>query len=264
MPLEYREADELGDRVYTIEPGTYTFFRTRRGQTIELFSNAQHGRMIFIDSMLQSAERDEEFYHTSLLAGTEKKGRCLVLGGGEGAVLRELIRRDPTCGAAITDITMVDWDEDFVQHMRQKEPHWSGGAFDDPRVSLIFTDAWEWCRRGAIKGPYQIIVVDLFDPEFRGQADILQWSELYRILAAHLADDGVLVLNGGRDLPYDHGRRHCLQNILAEYFPRHECELRSVYIPSFGSTWTLGCVRPPPRWPKTSKKEERAEGEFET
>lgn len=244
MPLEYRETDELGDRIYTIEPGTYTSFRTRRGQTIELFSNVHHGRMIFIDSMLQSAERDEEHYHTSLTEGIVKKGRCLVLGGGEGAVLRELIRRGGDCGAAIEEITMVDWDEDFVKYMRQKEPYWSCGAFDDPRVKLVFQDAWEWCRTG-IQGPYQTIIVDLFDPEFETKDDILRWCELYRILSAHLVEGGVLVLNGGRDLPYDHGRREILQNILAEYFPRHEIKFQSVYIPSFGSTWTLGHIQLP-------------------
>lgn len=243
MPLEYREIDELGDRVYSVEPGTYTTFYTKKAQRIELFSNIQHGRMIFIDGMLQSAGRDEEFYHSMLVNGIEKKGRCLVLGGGEGAVLRELLRRDVGCGAAITEVTMVDWDEDFVDYMRKKEPYWSRGAFEDPRVKLVFDDAWEWCRTH-LEGRYSCIIVDLFDPEFEKEGERARWVELYRLLALHLEVDGTLVLNGGRELPYDMGARHHLQTILGETFPGRAITFRPPYIASFGSPWLLGHVGP--------------------
>lgn len=243
MPLEYREIDELGDRVYTVESGTYTTFYTKKAQRIELFTNAQHGRMIFIDGMLQSAERDEEYYHTGLVNGIEKKGRCLVLGGGEGAVLRELLRRDADSGAGITEVTMVDWDEDFVRYMREKEPYWNHGAFDDSRVNLVFDDAWEWCRTRLV-GLYSCIIVDLFDPELDKEGENRRWIELYRILSLHLDTDGVLVLNGGRELPYDTGARNHLQKILGEAFPGREITFRTPYIASFGSPWLLGHIGP--------------------
>src|SRR5579872_6664885 len=109
-------------------------------QAYAIVVSALFGKMLVLDGDTQSAQLDEAIYHEALVhpacALFGEPRRALILGGAEGASLRELLRV-PTMQRA----TMVDIDGDVVAACREHLPEWSAGAFEDPRAELIVGDA---------------------------------------------------------------------------------------------------------------------------
>ena len=108
-------------------------------QSYEIFVSSLWGKALILDGRLQSAEVDEFVYHEALvhpvMVAHPEPRRGLILGGGEGATLREVLRHPP-----VTQAVMVDIDEELVNICRQLLPTFHRGALDDPRATLIFTD----------------------------------------------------------------------------------------------------------------------------
>ena len=92
--------------------------------------------MLVIDGDTQSSQADERIYHEALvhpaLASLDDRSEILILGGGEGATLREVLRREDVRRA-----TMVDIDGEVVELAKRYLPEWSAGAFEDPRARVI-------------------------------------------------------------------------------------------------------------------------------
>ena len=106
-------------------------------QKVHCFSNEFLGKTLFLDEKIQSAQIDEYVYHEalvhpSLLVHPSPKN-VLVIGGGEGATIREVLRHP-----SIQNVTMVDIDEELVGICEKYLPEWSDGAFDDKRTDLSF------------------------------------------------------------------------------------------------------------------------------
>ena len=101
--------------------------------------------MLILDGDTQSSQGDERIYHETLvhpaMAGAADHTDVLILGGGEGATLREVLR--------VPDVrrcTMVDIDGLVVDLSKKYLPEWSDGAFDDPRARVIVGDALAFMR----------------------------------------------------------------------------------------------------------------------
>ncbi|MCU0317384.1 MAG: hypothetical protein MUC92_12400, partial [Fimbriimonadaceae bacterium] len=109
---------------------------------------------------VQLSTVDEKAYHEMLvhvpLLNIEKPKRALVIGGGDGGVVRELTRNQ-----YLEHIDMVEIDETVVALSRQHLPELQQGALDDPRVCLHFTDAFPFVKQDL--APYDIIVMDSTD-----------------------------------------------------------------------------------------------------
>jgi spermidine synthase len=185
MPLVYLEKEDIADKVYEIQPGSYKYLKTRV-QEIEIFTHLTWGRMIFINGVLQSTSFDESLYHTALTSTLPFSGKVCVLGGGEGATVRELLKY-----MNIERIDMVDWDEAFVKHMAEYEGEWSQGAYTNPKVNVCFKDVFQWIRENT--QVYDYIVVDLFDPEEFTEEE---WVKLLSAIKLYVKRG--VVLNGGR------------------------------------------------------------------
>ncbi len=87
----------------------------------------------FLDGVPQSSELDEYVYHEALvhpclLASTIAKN-IFIAGGGEGAVLREVLRHN-----TVEHVTMVDIDSQVIELSRRYLAKWHQGKFDDPRA----------------------------------------------------------------------------------------------------------------------------------
>ncbi len=157
------------------------------------------GRVVFLDGKSQSAALDEFIYHECLVQPAmitqSNPRRVLVCGGGEGATLREVLKHD-----TVEHAVMVDIDKAFVDVAREHLGPWHQGAFDDPRVELVHTDARAWIRDR--EGPaFDVIIIDLNDPVPGGPAVALFTLEFYAMLVAQLAPDGVLALQAGSASP---------------------------------------------------------------
>jgi len=164
-------------------------------QAFEIFENRLWGRMLILDGRLQSAEVDEFIYHEALvqpaMLAHPNPRRVLVLGGGEGATLREVLRHP-----GVAQAVMVDIDGELVGLCKEWLPGFHAGAFDDPRTELVFADGRGWLAARP-EASLDVIICDLPEPLEAGPALQLFTREMYELAASRLAPGGVLAVQSG-------------------------------------------------------------------
>lgn len=166
-------------------------------QAVEIVDSDEYGRMLFLDGELQSASTDERIYHESLIhpavAGVVATGktveaglRVLVVGGGEGATVREVLRWNPT------QVVWVDIDLELVG-LCQEHLGWEGiNVLGDERVQFHGDDI---AAVLPVLGSFDVIVLDLPDPD--GETGWLYSVEFFSALKGHLEPWGALVTHCG-------------------------------------------------------------------
>lgn len=162
-------------------------------QTIDVYDTEAFGKVLFLDGHVQLAELDEHAYHESLvqipLNSIQFPQRALVVGGGDGGVLRELVKNE-----FIEHIDMVEIDAGVVEVSREHLPSVSAGAFDDPRVHLHIADAFPFVKQATEK--YDLIVMDstdTYEGEDGALSEQLFTESFYRDCSRILSDTGILV-----------------------------------------------------------------------
>ncbi len=162
------------------------------------------GRMLVLDGVVQSTEADEFIYHEGIVhpacyaaAAVEPVRDVLVLGGGEGACLREVLR-----WPSVRSVTMVDIDAEVVTACREHLPRHHMGAFDDPRVTLLHTDAVEFLRTSA-SDQYDVIISDMTDPVEEGPSTFCFTIEYFEQLKRVMRPHGVLAVQAGPASPVE-------------------------------------------------------------
>jgi len=161
-------------------------------QHIIIFHNSKFGRVMALDGIIQTTERDEFIYHEMLthvpIISHGAVGRVLIIGGGDGAMLRETCRHD-----SISDITMVEIDQAVIDLCREHLPAHSRGAFDDPRLNLVISDGAEFVADTGER--FDVIIVDSTDPIGPGEA--LFTDKFYSDCKRRLNEGGVIVTQNG-------------------------------------------------------------------
>jgi len=164
-------------------------------QAFEIFENRLWGRMLILDGRLQSAEQDEFIYHEALvhpaMLAHPNPQRVLVLGGGEGATLREVLRHP-----GVSRAMMVDIDAELVGLCKERLPTFHAGAFDDPRTELVFADGRDWLTQQS-DGSLDVIVLDLPEPLAGGPALKLFTREMFESARSKLAPGGMVAVQSG-------------------------------------------------------------------
>ena len=193
------------------------------------------GDALFLDWQIQSSETDEHIYHealvhpamaVSLAAG--HPSRVLILGGGEGATLREALKHP-----CIESAVMVDIDRSVVEACRTHLPNFSAGSFENSRAEIVFQGALEYLVSS--KNLFDVIVYDLTDPVPGGPAEGIFTDNFLVSLASRLTPEGVACFQmGSAGLHFHSGFRYGLK-LLRERFatviPYH------TYMASFGLDW---------------------------
>ena len=159
-------------------------------QLIEIVDSSSFGRTLLLDGIPQSSELDEFIYHEALVHSAMCLHPCpqniLIIGGGEGAVLREIVKYD-----SVSSITMVDIDQELVGLCKDYLPNWHRGSFEDPRVKLIFDDARNFITQQNEK--FDCVIIDLTDPFEGGPSEKLFTTEFYRLIQKSLKDENSIV-----------------------------------------------------------------------
>lgn len=161
-------------------------------QHLVIFENAQFGRVMTLDGVVQTTENDEYIYHEMLthvpiLAHGEVK-KVLIIGGGDGGILRECLRHH-----TIEAVHMVEIDRQVIDMASEYFPNHSQGAFDHPKAKIIIDDG---CRYVAeCTEHYDVIICDSTDPIGPGEA--LFTESFYRDCKSCLTDGGVMVTQNG-------------------------------------------------------------------
>lgn len=173
---------------------TILFSKQTKYQQVEIMDTGSYGRCLVLDGKIQSSETDEFIYHEALvhpamLTHPDPK-RIFVVGGGEGATLREILRHK-----TVEYVLMVDIDQEVVESSRKHLPQWHQGAFDDPRVELKFLDARKYLEE--TKDRYDIIVIDISEPVEEGPAYLLYTKEFYTLVQNRLTPHGLITLQAG-------------------------------------------------------------------
>jgi spermidine synthase len=201
-------------------------------QQIAVVETPVFGKMLVIDGDTQSAQADERIYHESLvhpaMAASEAREHVLVLGGGEGATLREILR-DPS----VRSCTMVDIDGLVVDVSKQHLPEWSAGAFDDSRARVLVADALQFLRDDG--GTYGTIVSDLTEPLEDSPSHPLFNDEVFASIKARLSPAGVYVLQASTAAIHN-ASLHCKMARTLRRHYRHVASF-SAYVPSFDTEW---------------------------
>lgn len=156
-------------------------------QKIDVYDTVSFGRMLVHDQVIMATESDEAHYHEMIahvpLCVHPNPQKVLVIGGGDGGTVRELLKHPD-----VETVHLCEIDEMVVEVCREYFPGLSGGL-SDPRVNCFFEDGAAFVE--ARKGEYDVIIVDSSDPI--GPAEVLFQERFYRHLHAALREDGILV-----------------------------------------------------------------------
>ncbi len=177
-------------QVFTVEEIYYE--NKSDHQRIIIFHNSKFGRVMALDGVVQTTERDEFIYHEMLTHipifthGTVKN--VLIIGGGDGGMLREVLRHK-----TIPSVSMVEIDQAVVEMCRQYLPNHSQGAFDDTRLNLVIADGAEFVKNS--KDKFDVIIVDSTDPI--GPGEVLFAQDFYRDCKRLMTENSIIVTQNG-------------------------------------------------------------------
>lgn len=161
-------------------------------QHLVIFENDLFGRVMALDGVTQTTSRDEFVYHEMMvhvpLLTHPNPQRILIIGGGDGGILREVCKH-----RGVTHITQVEIDASVVEMCKTYFPNHSAGSFDDPRLTLVIDDGATFVRQ--CKGQFDVIIADSTDPI--GPAEVLFETDFYRHCADLLSSAGILVTQNG-------------------------------------------------------------------
>ncbi|MDA3869234.1 MAG: polyamine aminopropyltransferase [Gammaproteobacteria bacterium] len=161
-------------------------------QHLMIFDNAMFGRVMVLDGVVQTTEKDEFIYHEMLthvpLLSHGAAKRVLIIGGGDGGMLREVCRH-----STVEHVTQVEIDQAVIDMCREYLPKHSNGAFDDPRVNIVIEDGIKFVTETDEK--FDVIISDCTDPI--GPGEVLFTSTFYDGCQRCLNTGGILVAQNG-------------------------------------------------------------------
>ncbi len=166
-------------------------------QDILIFENAVYGKVLVLDGIVQLSESDEFIYHEMLthpyiLCHPNPK-RALIIGGGDGGTLREVIKHD------IEECTMVDIDGKVVEICQQYLPFISDGAFQHEKAKVLFEDGLAFMKK--FQNHFDIIIIDCNDAI--GPSEKLFSKAFYQDIGAALTENGICSFQMGSFMDFD-------------------------------------------------------------
>ena len=206
-------------------------------QEMYIVETGAYGKGLVLDGKWQSCTGDEFLYHEPLVHPAmichSSPRNVLVLGGGEGATIREILR-----WKTVEQVMMVDIDGEVVEACREHMPEMHQGAFDDPRTNLVIGDALEVLDTTEQK--WDIVISDLSDPIEEGPSFQLFTKEYFEKAQRVLAPGGYFVLQAGPVAPVELTLHARLVNTLKAVFPN--VHSYASHTPTYGSPWgfTIG------------------------
>lgn len=161
-------------------------------QDLLIFENELFGKVLVLDGVVQVTEKDEFVYHemmthVPLLAhGSAKK--VLIIGGGDGGILREVLRHQ-----TVERVVLVEIDAGVIEFSQKHLPYISQGAFADPRLEIRIEDGCQFVKE--THETFDVILCDSTDPT--GPGAVLFTSEFYKDCHNRLSPRGIFVNQNG-------------------------------------------------------------------
>lgn len=197
------------------------------------------GACLFLDGEIQSSASDEDIYHECLVhpvmasVPSGRRSNVLVIGGGEGATVREVLNHK--------DVKTVDWvdiDGEVVVSCREHLKWGQDAAYTDPRVSYYAHDIRHFLHNLTTK--YDVIIIDLPDPDPADNplaADVLMNRAFWCGIKAALAPGGAWVSHAGPVRRTASGADFIGRaTAMADFYSPHHTNYHAV-IPAFQDDW---------------------------
>lgn len=166
------------DRILNAEKTKY--------QDLLVFKSTDYGNVLVLDGAIQATERDEFAYQemiTHLAMNSHPNPRkVLVIGGGDGGVLREVVKHD-----SVEEAVLCDIDEGVIANAKKYLPEMSK-SFSHPKVKVHIGDGFKFLDE--FKNTFDVIITDSSDPE--GPAASLFQKPYFQLLHDALTEDGVI------------------------------------------------------------------------
>ncbi|MGB9863089.1 MAG: polyamine aminopropyltransferase [Candidatus Saccharicenans sp.] len=162
-------------------------------QRIEIIDNPYYGKVLFLDGLVQTTEKDEFFYHEMLvhpaLACHPRPEKVMIIGGGDGGALREVLKHP------VKKAWLVEIDQEVIRACQQHFP-WLDSALSDPRAELAIADGFDFIQQ--TRDRFDVIIIDSSDPV--GPSAILHARDFYLKLKRVLKSDGIIAAQAGSQL----------------------------------------------------------------
>lgn len=224
-------------------------------QKVDIIDTYEFGRMVVLDGQIQSAESDEFIYHEILvhpaMISHPKPQQVLILGAGEGATLREVLKH-PT----VKRVVMIDIDKEFVDLCKRYLKKWHKGSFRNEKVALVFDDAFTYLQK--TDNRFDVIIADISDPADKGPAHLIYTAEFYSLIKKTLLTNGIFATHATAVYFTTHKNYSCgIMKKLLTIFPM--VDFYYEYVPSFGALWSYatGSFRQSPRQMSSALVERR-------
>jgi spermidine synthase len=209
-------------------------YRKTAFQEMHIVETGAYGKALVLDGKWQSSTVDEFLYHEALVqpacVAHGAPGRVLVLGGGEGATVREALR-----WRSVREVTMVDIDGEVVAACREHLPEMHQGAFEDPRTRLVIGDALHILDES--EAEWDVIISDLSDPIVEGPSFPLFTREYFEKCRRALRPGGWFVVQGGPVGPVEMAMHVRLSHTVGAVFPW--AASYTSYVPAYATPWAF-------------------------
>ncbi|MDR3011715.1 MAG: polyamine aminopropyltransferase [Chitinispirillales bacterium] len=164
---------------------------TTKYQKIELVDSNEFGRVLMLDGITQTADKNDYMYHEPMvhpaMCAHPKPRSVLVVGGGDGGIIREILKYP-----SVKRIELAELDAGVVRFSKKYLKNVHGGCFDDPRVNVNIVDGRKFTSDHP--GEFDVVIMDMTDP--LGPSKMLYTKEFYRLTKRAMRDrSGIFVMH---------------------------------------------------------------------
>lgn len=161
-------------------------------QDLVIFESFDWGRVLALDGVVQTTTGDEFCYHEMIvhvpLLAHGAAAAVLIIGGGDGGCLREVLRHP-----GVERVTQVEIDMGVIELSKRWLPSLSDGAFDDPKARVVIADGARFAAESRER--FDVVIVDSTDPQGPGAA--LFTEQFYRDVRRRLRPGGIMTTQCG-------------------------------------------------------------------
>lgn len=196
------------------------------------------GKVMYLENVLNVAERDEFVYHEMIVHVPmfihPDPRRVLIIGGGDGGSAREVLKHPN-----LEKVVMIDIDGDVVEECRKHMPSVNNGAFEDERLELIIGDGIDYVLK-ADSSSFDVVIVDSTDPTPDGCGEVLFTEKFYTNVKRILADNGVMTNMNGLPMRYEQYFLRGAKVLQRSFSPEHAW-FYLVNTDCYNGTMSMGC-----------------------